>query len=650
MTYHVLDLVCLVEVSILLYSYSFQKGGDMCISWSTQWWAACHKASVREFLLYCILAGSYFISILLSVLEISLASKDANSFAMYYGGIYDLRLLFSLVLPSYLMLIIMWKRHYTTVSSSILDLRWSTNAFAGIHDIHAPLLNSDRSLDAIEFGANEGIAHREYLGPLLVTEDHGSDDDADDDEHNDSDRDASEDIVPLELLPKSDYRLIPTLLTSGLRATRPLTSTLHIEGNPGSTYIEDLRPSECALPLTHAYLSIGVIPYAEKALRHHKQCTSRLLNAVEGAFAPQDSSAAAAFEQRQASKSIQAGSAEYLAKFEGWVSGLKATVSSMSQERTFIEAGGGIFKPSSQKKNFAVACVATNLQSHRTKVEETFNGSRDETRAAAEVNTVTFGACAAHSLKFKAGGLRQLAAKLAAAEAAVRGSHNKGQNAPHRLLQCLQLNAAVFTREAVVVSQALGGVVASCIELLTDVITHRNAGLLRQMASSAGMLVHSVSLLSTQGAEAAMLDDFAGAYERLHVQLRLTGDLVSQEGDTSAGEEINDGATTEGVKTSITFVNLEHTPPDVNESSETNMAFLGHVEVTLHVSPPSAFAWVAQAFGIDKEEHKDGGGPSSSLLEFVKANSIQVVPVLFTLGEASKDMSSIRFHRASSCV
>jgi hypothetical protein len=586
---------------------------------------------------------------MLSILDISMASIDQKSFAIQYKRIYDLRLLFSLVLPSYLMLIIMWKRHYTTISSSILDMRWSTNAFAGIRDMRAPLINADRSLDAIEFGANEGIAQREYLGTILEDVGEESDDDADD-EQIDNDRDASLDVAPLDLLPKSDYRLIPTLLTSGLRATRPLTSTLHVEGNPGSTYIDDLRPSECTLPLTHAYLSIVVIPYAEKALRHHKQRTSRLLNAVEGAFAPQDSSAAAAFEQRMASSSIQAGSAEYLAKFEGWVSGLKATMATLSQEQIFIEDGGGIFKPSSQKKNFAVACVATNLQSHRTKVEFTFNGSKVETRAAAEVNTVTFGACAAHPLKFKAGGLRQLAAKLAAAEAAVRGSHNKGQNAPHRLLQCLQLNAAVFTREAVVVSQALGGVVASCIELLTDVITHRNAGLLRQMASSAGMLVHSVSLLSTQGAEAAMLDDFAGAYERLHVQLRLTGDLVSQEGDTSAGEEINDGATTEGVKTSITFVNLEHTPPDVNESSETNMAFLGHVEVTLHVSPPSAFAWVAQAFGIDKEEHKDGGGPSSSLLEFVKANSIQVVPVLFTLGEASKDMSSIRFHRASSCV
>jgi len=644
MMYHVLDLVCLMDVLLLIYFHSRQKKYEFRSLLSTRWWAGFQLAAAREFLLYCTLAGSYFVSTALSIMEISLASNAANSFSMYLGGIYDLRLLFSLVIPSYLMLIIMWKRHYTTISGSILDMKWSTDVFAGIHDIRLPLIESERSMDAIEFGASEGIARREYPGALDVGDE--SDDD-DDDDNIDDDRETSEDVVPLELLPKSDYRLIPMLLSSGLRVARPLTSALYMGGVPESTYIEDMRPSECALPLTHAYLSNVVIPYAEKALRHHKQRTSRLLNAVEGVFAPMDSSAAAAFEQRKATKAIQAGSDEYLAKFEGWIKGVKATVSTMSLEEAFTDGGGGIFKPSSQKKNYAVACMATNLQNHRTKVEETFNGSKDESRAATEVNTVTFGAFAAHSLKFKAGGLRQLAAKLAAAETAAEGSHahGKSRNAPHRLLQCLQLNAAVFTREAVVLSQAVGGVVASCTELLTDAITHRNAGLLRQVTSSAGMLVHSVSLLSTRGNEEAMLDDFAGAYERLRLQLQLVGDPLNQEeGGTAAAEEKSDAVDQSTVR--VTFHTLEHAPLDLQSFSEldgesqfgaigtSDVAFLGHVKVTLRVSPPAAFAWVAQALGLNEEEVASGSGPSRSQVESAITKNIRVVPVLFTLGEA----------------
>jgi hypothetical protein len=119
--------------------------------------------------------------------------------------------------------------------------------------------------------------------------------------------------------------------------------------------------------------------------------------------------------------------------------------------------------------------------------------------ATTEVNAVTFGACAAHALKFKAGGLRQLAAKLAAAEAAASGSKSNKKGdvvSPHHAVQCMQLSVAVFTREAVVVGQALGGVVAACAELLADAIARRHAGLLQQAASAAGLLVHSVSLLT----------------------------------------------------------------------------------------------------------------------------------------------------------
>jgi len=635
---------------LLLYSLSIQQDSEFCpVSSTLRRRVSCrHLVPTREFMLYFILAASYFVSTALTVLEISLASNKANSFALYCGGIYNVRLLFSLVLPSYLMLVIMWKRHYTTISGSIMNMEYSNDAFAGVHDIHLPLIDSERSLDALEFGPNQGVAHKGFLGALETAEE------SDDDDNIDDDRVDCECIAPLELLPKSDYRLIPTLLSIGLRFTDPISSSLPVEGNPGSTYIEDLRPSECMLPLTHAYLSKVVIPSAERTFRHHKHRASRLLNAVEGFVASNDRSAAAAFEQRKASKTIQAGSDEYLAKFEDWMKGIKASVSAISQEEAFTEGGGGVFKPSSQKKNNAVACMATNLQNHRTKVEETFNGSRDENRAATEVNTVTFGACAAHSLKFKAGGLRQLAVKLAAAEEAAEGSRNKGRNAPHQLLQCLQLHAAVFTREAVVVSQALGGVVASCIEQLTDAITHRNAGLLRQVTSSAGMLVHSVSLLSTQGDEAAMLDDFAGAYQRLHLHLHLTGDLANQEGEAAAAaaEKSNEGAVADVMNGSmdqstlrVAFHELEHAPPDLSSFSgldgklpfgavETSeAAFLGHVKVTLRVSPPSEFAWVAQALGLDTEEHANGGGSSSSLLENANSKTIRVVPVLFTLGE-----------------
>jgi hypothetical protein len=178
--------------------------------------------------------------------------------------------------------------------------------------------------------------------------------------------------------------------------------------------------------------------------------------------------------------------------------------------------------------------VSTPVQGVRKQASNSRNSGKDDAAAAVAattgvngvngnhvpdesmlVSTVTFGAPCGHALGFKQGGLRKLMTKLEA-------ECNKQHKNPESTLSFLHLRFQAKAREAVVLSQAIGAVVIASIDVLSRHVTSRNIHVLKQY-QQIGLLIHSVLLLSTHGNEECMMDDFAGAYERLHVTLKLIG-------------------------------------------------------------------------------------------------------------------------------
>jgi hypothetical protein len=180
----------------------------------------------------------------------------------------------------------------------------------------------------------------------------------------------------------------------------------------------------------------------------------------------------------------------------------------------------GNCKTSQQKNSTYLAHFPTNLQLHSTTVH--FD-KKSEIAARADkeqiltttkqFTSITMGAPSAHSLGFKMGGLRSVLAKVDK----LNGREPEG---PEAALKGLELRFHAFARESVVVSQALGAVVAAAEGHLSKCLLEKNEAVVRQLVD-VGLLVHSVGLLTTMGKEEKMLDDFAGAYENLQVRLAL---------------------------------------------------------------------------------------------------------------------------------
>lgn len=123
-----------------------------------------------------------------------------------------------------------------------------------------------------------------------------------------------------------------------------------------------------------------------------------------------------------------------------------------------------------------------------------------------------------------------------------------------------------------------------------------------------GLLLHSVCLLTTSGKEEGMLDDFAGAYERLRVTIRLVPGIEFKPMAMSTGETVLRFCGVRG---------LEHdsgsSPPDASAKAD-----LGCVVVTLCIQAESDFEWLVRTA-------RKAGLSADSL-------DIQVIPVLFNLG------------------
>eukprot|EP00615_Pteridomonas_danica_P011128 CAMPEP_0114347378 /NCGR_PEP_ID=MMETSP0101-20121206/13838_1 /TAXON_ID=38822 ORGANISM="Pteridomonas danica, Strain PT" /NCGR_SAMPLE_ID=MMETSP0101 /ASSEMBLY_ACC=CAM_ASM_000211 /LENGTH=169 /DNA_ID=CAMNT_0001484623 /DNA_START=113 /DNA_END=619 /DNA_ORIENTATION=+ len=97
---------------------------------------------------------------------------------------------------------------------------------------------------------------------------------------------------------------------------------------------------------------------------------------------------------------------------------------------------------------------------------------------------------------------------------------NGSMRVPSDQIKLFEITLMWKARENAVVSQALGGAVAGASEVLQNILrTKDEVSLIR--ISQIGLLLHSVSLLSTRGKELCMIDDFAGAYDSLNCNITI---------------------------------------------------------------------------------------------------------------------------------
>jgi len=252
---------------------------------------------------------------------------------------------------------------------------------------------------------------------------------------------------------------------------------------------------------------------------------------------------------------------------------------------------------------FDALLPGTNLNIHRTSLNK-----------VTTVAATTFGAPSAHSLGFAHGGLRQTWRKLDEVVRACSAPGTSGKDPLTRLNQ-LELRFHARARECLVMSQALGAAVTAAAEVLVTCITEKRLDTLRQMYNI-GLLLHSVCLLSTAGKEAAMIDDFAGAYAGLKLSLclapvdddSLRGSSVEQQRVTLDVAEI----TSNEPASQTTAFEFAGSPG--GEGGGGRGCAMGAVKVVLRISPRLAHDWIVSTLGKPVPE-------------------VHVVPVLFNLGK-----------------
>jgi hypothetical protein len=279
---------------------------------------------------------------------------------------------------------------------------------------------------------------------------------------------------------------------------------------------------------------------------------------------------------------------------------------------SFLEQGAsnhhdclGFFKPSKQKKCAALSFIPTNCHVHTSMVwmQEIAELPKHNflKPGALNIASITFGAPTAFSLGFKEGGLQIMNEKILMLQKQHENSLSSGSPgivSPEATLARLQLGFDLRAREAIVVSQALGAVVAASSEFFLRAVTDHNTDVIRQVARI-GLLLHSVCLLSTSGDEEAMLNDFTAVYKILKLTLRFeqaTATNLSANAFNEASVKLSVGGILE---------NNDH---------------IGTMTVRIKVEPLDAFQWMVATAGIPVDSHLD----------------INVVPILFNLGNRNK--------------
>jgi hypothetical protein len=360
---------------------------------------------------------------------------------------------------------------------------------------------------------------------------------------------------------------------------------LHIE--------ERLEPFPATVTVARLYLDSVALPVAERAAAKYKSGTLRLLEAASSSISSDDRRLGDIDKHKQF-ESLKSECEHATGEAEDWLQVLTDLSRDLrllenSGEQTAARTGGHLFKTSAQKKVKSLMFLGTNLHTHTSKIAVSATagvGVAETATDNVDVTTITYGAPSAHALKFKDGGLRQMEAKLAA------GKEKLSKLTLDGSLKLLKLQFALSQREAICVAQALSSAVAASVDTVASAVRSRDARHVRQLAAI-GLLLHEVCLLSTHGHEENMLDDMAGALERLD----LTVELV-QSTAPAAGSDVS-------------FVGVGPTGGVLGSS--------GKLTVVLGVNTSSEYEWLTAAMST-------GASSSVGPLRF------QVKPILFNLG------------------
>ena len=270
-----------------------------------------------------------------------------------------------------------------------------------------------------------------------------------------------------------------------------------------------------------------------------------------------------------------------------------------------LEDGFFLLKTSRGKKAWAVSPLPTNLCLHATDL--VFTSSTSPIKKSKSLICTTFGAPAAHALGFSTGGLRSTILNLE--QKILHGSQpGRAHCSPKAHLEVMRLRFKSKARESIVVAQAMGAIVSASVEFLTRCLQEKASDVWKQI-TTIGLLVHSVSLLSTSGHEKAMIDDFAGAFESLNVALRLLPMPL--------------GAAPSSDGTLLKVVRVQPMARmfagDVTSSASFKSgrgSSLGSVRIVLQVNSSETYDWALKELG--------GNAPTPE---------IHITPVLFNLGK-----------------
>jgi len=177
-----------------------------------------------------------------------------------------------------------------------------------------------------------------------------------------------------------------------------------------------------------------------------------------------------------------------------------------------------------------------------------------------------------------------------------------------------------------------------------------DAGTAAKRWGELGLLVHSVCLLSTHGNEVGMLDDFAGAYERLDVSLVLVKEEASDAGTATAtatgvGPAVAGAAATaadvskgraDPERVRLTVKDVQPVDKDAprrgndGQPHASGKSGLGRVVVTVSVGPPEAAAWLLKyvnAFrGPDWSPSNRSGGNGGGRTGSMRNGSLRQTP------------------------
>lgn len=214
-------------------------------------------------------------------------------------------------------------------------------------------------------------------------------------------------------------------------------------------------------------------------------------------------------------------------KWKGFKSQLTAIAEALDELEHKRARGQLFFKPSVAKKVADLSPLATNLQIHDTFVK--FKASPQPVQF--EVSSVTFGAPTSAKLGYAHGGLANIAQRMS------NPRHSSRLQSPTAKdeLERMKLDLEYTMRKWFCTSQFVAAVTAAVVHKLKFVVENKLEDQLRQYVDI-GILVHMISLLSTQGHEDGMIADFSHTSRMMSIRFSLQRNQSAQEG---AGRIVN---------------------------------------------------------------------------------------------------------------